>query len=172
MPTKSLPTSSLATLTEDKTYVVPRAYFWMIILLTLHIAPWIVILLVVDDSYWAFGPLFGNMYQYYRMIFCKTVKFTLHANNTVTHYNSLGRLISCQTAVPLSKYERIRFNGTSRFVTFVKTDAYWDAIVANAGCLGRFVVCYEETYMIRAGDTQAFGFAHGFADNKDSFETA
>ena len=140
--TKSLPTSSLAPLTEDKTYRVPRAYFWIAFWLALYIVPMVVVFIFVDHAWWALGVLCGNLHAVYRLLFCKTVKLTFHANNdnTVTHYNAMGGTVSCQTAVPLSRYEKIRFNQKYHRITFVKTDEYYDSIVDQiSGCF-RYVI--------------------------------
>lgn len=133
MPTKSLPSSNLAPLTEDKMYTVPRAYFWIAVLLTANVVPWIVLLIVLDDGWWAFGPLFGNMYNNYRLLAHKTVKFSINANHTVTHFNAMGSPVCHQNQVPLSKYEKIRFTNDNHRVIFVKTDKYYDDIRAKLG---------------------------------------
>ena len=118
-------------------YTVPRAYFWIAVLLTANVVPWIVLLIVLDDAWWAFGLLFGNMYNNYRLLAHKTVKVSINAIHTVTHHNAMGSPVYHQNQVPLSNYEKIRFTNDNHRVIFVKTDKYYDAIRAKLGGCGR-----------------------------------
>lgn len=159
MPTKSIFTSNLIPPSQDQTYTVPRAYFWIVVLLCVYILPWVLILVLVDNAWWAFGPLFANWSSINRLLFYKTVKFTIAADHTVTHNNMWGKPVCGQTQVPMSNYEQLRLSDNR--VTFVKTNEYYDAIVDRHGCYRRCIP-FEETYFIQNRDAETFATNHGF----------
>lgn len=146
MFSKSLATSDLSPLSENKVYPVPRAVFWILVRILFYIAPWIVILIVVDNGWWAFGPLFGSIGLIQSLLFHKTVKFVMETDGTVTHYGWLKFEggIPFQTKVPLTNYEKIRLQENR--VTFVKTDEYYNEIVARVKHCGCGFLCIRYVY--------------------------